>query len=68
MQVALTKIPGVISAYVSLEDNHATVQVAKGQVTVDQLTAAVKTAGFKTDFPKPSAAEAEITLSVAGMT
>ena len=67
MQVALTKIPGVISAYVSLEDNHATVQVAKGQVTVDQLTTAVENAGFKTDSPKRSAEE-EITLSVAGMT
>jgi copper chaperone CopZ len=67
VQVALTKIPGVISADVSLADNHATVQVAKGQVTVDQLTAAVETAGFKTDSPKPLAEE-EITLSVAGMT
>ena len=67
VQVALTKIPGVIDVNVSLEDNSAIVKVAKGQVTVDQLTAAVETAGFKTDSPKPLAEE-EITLSVAGMT
>ena len=67
MQVALTKIPGVIDVNVSLEASNAVIKVAKGQVTVAQLTAAVETAGFKTDSPKPSAEE-EITLSVAGMT
>ena len=67
VQVALTKIPGVIDVNVSLEDSSAVIKVATGQVTVDQLTAAVKVAGFKADSPKPLAEE-EITLSVAGMT
>jgi copper chaperone CopZ len=67
VQVALTKIPGVIDANVSLEDSSAVIKVAKGQVTVDQLTAAVEAAGFKTDSPKLSAEE-EIALSITGMT
>jgi copper chaperone CopZ len=68
VQVALTKIPGVVHVNVSLESNSAVVKVAKGQVAVEQLTAAVETAGFKADSAKLPGAEEEITLSVAGMT
>ena len=46
VQVALTKIPGVIDVNVSLEDNSAIVKVATGKVTLSDLTATVKEAGF----------------------
>ena len=68
VQDALTKIPGVIDVNVSLEASNAIIKVTEGQVAVDQLTAAVEAAGFKANPAPPSAAEEEITLSVAGMT
>ena len=68
VQDALTKIPGVIDVNVSLETSNAIIKVTEGQVAVDQLTAAVETAGFKANPAPPAAAEEEITLSVAGMT
>ena len=46
VQVALTKIPGVVHVNVSLESNSAVVKVAKGKVTPSELTATVKEAGF----------------------
>lgn len=46
VQTALTKISGVISADVSLTDNHAIVQITDGKVTTDDLIAAIKSTGF----------------------
>ncbi|MCZ6679783.1 MAG: heavy metal-associated domain-containing protein [Candidatus Poribacteria bacterium] len=46
MQSALAKVPGVISADVSLADGKAIVKLEKGKATIAQLTDAVKQAGF----------------------
>jgi len=46
VQSALTQVPGVISADVSLSDSKAVVKLEKGKATTTQLTDAVKGAGF----------------------
>jgi copper chaperone CopZ len=46
VQSALIKLPGVISADVSLADGKAVVKREKGKAEVAQLTEAVKQAGF----------------------
>jgi copper chaperone CopZ len=46
VQSALSSIPGVIGADVSLEGGTAVVKLEKGKVTETQLTEAVKGAGF----------------------
>ena len=46
MQDALAKIPGVVDVNVSLKGNKAVIKVAKGKVTLSDLTTTVKEAGF----------------------
>ena len=49
---ALSKVPGVLEANVEMP-NKADVKVEKGKVTLDQLTKAVKEAGYSAKLRKP---------------
>lgn len=57
MQFALESVDGVIWADVSFDKGLATVNVKKGEVSVQQLIAAVEEMGFKAFLPKPLAVE-----------
>ena len=57
MQSALSKLPGVKKAEVSLPDK-AIVTVEKSKVTTDQLIAAVKKAGYGATEKKEKAEKA----------
>src|SRR5215213_3598301 len=74
---ALTKVPGVASANVSLATEKATVAFDPAEATVEQLATAVEKAGYRvpelpsTPEPAPVAAplpSGEITLPIEGMT
>jgi copper chaperone CopZ len=47
VQASLLEVPGVKSADVSLEKNEAKVEYEKEKVTLEQLVAAVKKAGYE---------------------
>src|SRR6266511_1405100 len=48
---ALKKVPGVQNAEISLENRNAIISYDAGRVTPDQLTRAIKDAGYKTGTP-----------------
>ena len=56
MRSALTKVPGVISAEVSLPDK-AVVKYDKSKTTPEKMIAAVKKAGYSAEVRKDKAKE-----------
>ena len=66
VEAALGKVDGVTEVIsVSTADKMAVVKVEKGKVTADDLTTAVKTAGFTAEVVMPEVKE--VTLKVTGM-
>jgi copper chaperone len=53
---ALTKIPGVQSASVSLEHKRAVVLAEEAQVPTEKIVATIATAGYKGEFTKAAQA------------
>ena len=66
VEAALGKVDGVTEVIsVSTDSNTALVKVVKDKVTADDLTTAVKTAGFTAEVVMPKVKE--VTLKVTGM-